>query len=101
MELYYNYPQMKKVASEIDAINMEFKELEKLMDSIVAVSGRGFTGDSNKAFETAHRNVIDRYKEMERYLTELSAAITKAKNQTQKSDEDTAERVRKSFAQFL
>ncbi len=100
-DLYYNYPQMKKVASEIDSIDGRFKELMKLMDSIVAVSSKGFTGDSQRAFQTAHVNVINRYKEMDRYLIDLSATIEKAKQQTQKSDADTAERVRNSFKAFL
>lgn len=100
-DLYYNYPQMRKVAAEIDAIDKEFKELSKLMDDIVAVSNKGFTGESQKSFQTAHTNVISRYKKMDEYLTDLSTTIEKARNQTQKSDADTAERVRNSFKGFM
>ena len=99
--LSYNYPQMKKVASEINSIDREFQELTKLMDSIVAVSNKGFTGDSQKAFQTAHTNVVNRYKEMDKYLTDLSATIEKARQQTQKSDTETAARVREKFKSFL
>lgn len=100
-DIYYNYPQMKKIASAINGIESDFRELEKMMDNIVAVSNKGFTGDSQKAFQTAHMNVINRYKKMDDYLNDLSSTIIKAKNQTQKSDADTAERVRKAFASFL
>lgn len=100
-DLYYNYPQMKKVSTEIDVIRGEFEKLTKLMDSIVATSDKGFTGDSQKAFREAHANVIERYKKMDIYLKDLSETIEKAKNQTQKSDADTASRVRESFKAFL
>jgi WXG100 family type VII secretion target len=101
MAIVYNYAQMQQEATKIDGIKANFDQLSSKMDQIVGYANKGFDGESLRAFQTAHANVIDQYKTMGRFLTDLAETIRRSQSEIEARDMELAQEVKASFSQYF
>lgn len=101
MAIVYDYGRMQQEATNIDGLKSRFDQLTKKMDEIVAYANKGFDGESLRAFQTAHANVIGQYQTMGRMMTDLAETIRKSQTEIETRDQQLAEQVKANFSQFF
>ena len=99
--IVYNYSRMQQEATNIDGLKARFDQLSGKMDEIVGYAQRGFDGESLRACQTAHANVIGQYKTMGKLLTDLAETIRKSQMEIESRDQQLAEQVKSNFSQFF
>ena len=101
MAIVYNYARMQQEATNIDGLKSRFDQLSAKMDKIVGYAQKGFDGESLRAFQTAHANVIEQYKTMGKLLVDLAETIRKSQTEIETRDQQLAEQVKTNFSQFF